>query len=256
VDTDSGTLIPEVSGLLQYRLTEDVFGKFISFKCIPIRDDGIVDEPRTCMGQERVQPGSPRLLSLQIVETTVEGSTLTTSFDGNQTEVKDAATTSYILSVDDIGFFVSVSCEPVRSDWARGPIVLSEQIGPIIPGPPTRQSLKILGSFVEGQRLSFIASYSGGEKGDCFYEWFRLESNGIKDKLLNADEFLDLRLEDVGRCLELVYTPVCKDGVKGSAMCVLSTAVSPEEPMGVELVIPDCCEDQIVVPQKTYFGGQ
>ncbi|KAG5536452.1 hypothetical protein RHGRI_024023 [Rhododendron griersonianum] len=169
-----------------------------------------------------------------------------TSFDGNQTEVKDAATTSYILSVDDIGFFVSVSCEPVRSDWARGPIVLSEQIGPIIPGPPTRQSLKILGSFVEGQR----------EKGDCFYEWFRLESNGVKDKLLNAGEFLDLRLEDVGRCLELVYTPVCKDGVKGSATCVLSSAVSPEEPMGVELVIPDCCEDQIVVPQKTYFGGQ
>ncbi|KAF7120869.1 hypothetical protein RHSIM_Rhsim13G0119900 [Rhododendron simsii] len=274
VETDSGTLIPEVSGLLQYRLTKDAIGKFISFKCIPIRDDGIVGEPRTCIGQERVQPGSPRLLSLQIVGTTVEGSTLTvdkkywggkegdsvfrwfrTSSDGNQTEVKDATTASYILSVDDIGFFVSVSCEPVRSDWARGPIVLSEQIGPIIPGPPTCQSLKFLGSFVEGQRLSFIASYSGGEKGDCFYEWFRLESNGVKDKL-NAGEFLDLRLEDVGRCLELVYTPVRKDGVEGSATCVLSTAVSPAEPMGVELVIPDCCEDQIVVPQKTYFGGQ
>ncbi|KAE9467163.1 hypothetical protein C3L33_00908, partial [Rhododendron williamsianum] len=84
------------------------------------------------------------------------------SSDGNQTEVKDATTASYILSIDDIGFFVSVSCEPVKSDWARGPIVLSEQIGPIIPGPPTCQSLKFLGSFVEGQRLSFIASYSGG----------------------------------------------------------------------------------------------
>ncbi|MCI36321.1 protein phosphatase 1 regulatory subunit, partial [Trifolium medium] len=40
---------------------------------------------------------------------------------------------SYMPSIDDIGFFISVSCEPVRSDWARGPIVLSEQIGPIIP---------------------------------------------------------------------------------------------------------------------------
>ncbi|KAI8563922.1 hypothetical protein RHMOL_Rhmol03G0146900 [Rhododendron molle] len=39
-------------------------------------------------------------------------------------------------------------------------------------------------------------------------------------------EFLDLRLEDVGRCLELVYTPARKDGVKGSATCVLFTAVS------------------------------
>jgi len=37
-------------------------------------------------------------------------------------------------SIDDIGSFISVSCEPVRSDWARGPMVLSEQIGPIIPG--------------------------------------------------------------------------------------------------------------------------
>lgn len=26
--------------------------------------------------------------------------------------------------------------------------------------------------------------------------------------------------------------------------------------MGVELVIPDCCEDNVVIPLKTYFGGQ
>lgn len=57
-----------------------------------------------------------------------------TSSDGMQSEIWGATTGSYMLSVDDIGFFVSVSCEPVRSDWARGPIVLSEQIGPIIPG--------------------------------------------------------------------------------------------------------------------------
>ena len=59
---------------------------------------------------------------------------LQTSSDGNQSDIKDATTSSYTLSVDDIGFFISVSCEPVRSDWARGPTVLSEQIGPIIPG--------------------------------------------------------------------------------------------------------------------------
>jgi hypothetical protein len=45
-----------------------------------------------------------------------------------------ATTASYMPSIDDIGFYISVSCEPVRSDWARGPIVLSKQIGPIIPG--------------------------------------------------------------------------------------------------------------------------
>lgn len=56
------------------------------------------------------------------------------SSDGMQTEIRGATSASYMLSVDDIGCFVSVSCEPVRSDCARGPTVLSEQIGPIIPG--------------------------------------------------------------------------------------------------------------------------
>lgn len=59
---------------------------------------------------------------------------LQTNLDGMQTEVRGATTSSYILTLDDIGCFVSVSCEPVRSDWARGPVVLSEQIGLIIPG--------------------------------------------------------------------------------------------------------------------------
>ncbi|GMP73775.1 hypothetical protein CsSME_00031418 [Camellia sinensis var. sinensis] len=274
VETDSGTPIPEVFGLLQYRVTKDAIGKFTSFTCTPVRNDGIVGESRTCMGQERVRPGSPRLLSLQIIGTAVEGSIMTvdrkywggkegesvfrwfrTSSDGTHSEIKDATTSSYTLSVDDIGFFISVSCEPVRSDWARGPVVLSEQIGPIIPGPPSCQLLEFHGSFVEGERLSFFASYSGGEKGDCLSEWFRVKSNGLKDKL-NAGEFFDLTIEDVGRCVELVYTPVRKDGVKGTANSVMSSVVAPADPMGLELVIPDCCEDKMVVPQKKYFGGQ
>lgn len=57
-----------------------------------------------------------------------------TTSDGTQTEIRGATAASYMLSIDDIGFFISVSCEPVRSDWARGPTVLSEQIGPVIPG--------------------------------------------------------------------------------------------------------------------------
>lgn len=274
VETDSGSLIPEVSGLLQYRITKEAIGKFISFQCTPIRDDGIVGEPRICMGQERFRPGSPRLLSLQIVGNAIEGATLSvdkkywggeegdsvfrwfrTSSDGMQSEIWGATTGSYMLSVDDIGFFVSVSCEPVRSDWARGPIVLSEQIGPIIPGPPTCQSLEFLGSMIEGQRVSFIASYSGGERGNCFHEWFRVKSNGVWEKLSTFD-FLDLTLEDVGRSVELVYTPVRQDGMKGTPVSISSDIIAPADPIGVDLEIPDCLEDEEVIPQKTYFGGQ
>ena len=67
VETDSGSLIPEVSGLLQYRVTKDAIGKFISFQCTPIRDDGIVGEPRICMAQERFRPGKYILFGFEIL---------------------------------------------------------------------------------------------------------------------------------------------------------------------------------------------
>lgn len=57
-----------------------------------------------------------------------------TSSSGTNIEVNDEMTSSYKLSIHDIGYFISVSCEPVRNDWARGPIVISEQVGPIVPG--------------------------------------------------------------------------------------------------------------------------
>ncbi|XP_024018937.1 187-kDa microtubule-associated protein AIR9 isoform X2 [Morus notabilis] len=274
IENDSASLIPEVSGVLQYRITKDAIGKFVSFQCTPVRDDGIVGDPITCFGQERVRPGSPRLLSLQIVGNSIEGTTLSidkkywggeegesifrwfrTSSDGTQSEISGASTCSYMLSLGDIGFFISVSCEPVRNDWARGPTVLSEQIGPIVPGPPTCHSLDFVGSMIEGQQLSFIASYCGGERGSCFHEWFRVRSNGVREKL-STHEFLDLTLDDVGSCIELIYTPIREDGMKGSPRSVLSDVIAPADPLGMELVIPDCCEKEEVVPKKTYFGGQ
>lgn len=60
--------------------------------------------------------------------------TVQTSSSGTNIEVNDEMTSSYKVSIDDIGYFISVSCEPVRNDWACGPIVISEQVGPIVPG--------------------------------------------------------------------------------------------------------------------------
>ncbi|WVZ21289.1 hypothetical protein V8G54_008611 [Vigna mungo] len=75
VEGDSGSRIPGVSGL-QYRITKEAIGKFISFQCTPVRDDGVVGDTRICMGQERIRPGSPRLLSLHIIGNAVEGTIL------------------------------------------------------------------------------------------------------------------------------------------------------------------------------------
>lgn len=40
-------------------------------------------------------------------------------------------------------------------------------------------------------------------------------------------EFLDLTLDDVGWCIELVYTPIRNDGVTGSPVNLVSDAVTP-----------------------------
>ncbi|KAK1325252.1 hypothetical protein QJS10_CPA01g00539 [Acorus calamus] len=277
-ETDRGSLILDAAGLLQYRITKAAIGKFISFICTPIRDDGAVGEARIFFGQERVHPGSPRLISLHLVGKGVEGTTMhvdkkywggeegssvfrwfLTSSDGTQNEIKGSTTSSYTISSDDIGKLISVSCEPVRSDWARGPTVVSEKIGPILPGPPTCHNLELLGSLMEGKRLSFVAAYTGGEKGACTYEWFRVRSNGAKDKLhdnVYFVEFLDLTLEDVDKCIELVYTPIRKDGLRGIPKSMVSDVIVPADPVGLQLVIPDCSEDTEVVPHKSYYGGK
>ncbi|MED6159882.1 187-kDa microtubule-associated protein air9 [Stylosanthes scabra] len=272
VEGDVGSLIPGVTEL-QYRITKEAIGKFISFQCTPVRDDGVVGNLRICMGQERIRPGSPRLLSLRIVGNAVEGTMLNvekkywggeegdsayrwfrTSSDGAQSEIMGATMASYTPSLDDIGFFISVSCEPVRCDWARGPMVVSEQIGPIIPGVPKCHSLEFLGSFMEGQCLKFNALYSGGERGECTIEWFRVKENGLREKISCCD-FLDLTLEDVGACIELLYNPVRRDGIKGSPKSIVSDVISPADPKGIDLIIPDCCEGTELVPIRKYFGG-
>ncbi|XP_064982963.1 187-kDa microtubule-associated protein AIR9-like [Musa acuminata AAA Group] len=273
-ETDVGALILEASGLLQYRITKDAIGKFVSFKCTPVRDDGIIGEPRTFIGQERVHPGSPRVLSLKIIGEAVEGNTLiadkkywggeegdsvfrwfVTSPEGIQSEIGGVTTSSYTITINDIGFLISVSCEPVRSDLARGPIVISEYIGPIVPGPPTCRNLKFHGTMTEGGRLSFIAEYSGGEQGNCIHEWFRVKSTAGKTKVTGA-EYLDLTIDDVGERIELVYTPVRKDGTTGTPKFIISDIIVPADPKGIDLVQPSCCEDEEVVPLKSYYGGK
>ncbi|KAL5977389.1 hypothetical protein ACLOJK_021735 [Asimina triloba] len=239
IESDAGVLISEASGLLQYRVTKDAIGKFISFQCTPVRNDGSVGEPRICLGQERILGKAIEGTTLQAEKKYWGGDEGNSIFhwflvdmDRTQHEIKDATDASYTLSRDDIGFQIFVSCEPVRSDWARGPIVLSELIGPILPGPPTCHSLEIAGSFMEGHSLSFIATYSGGY-GDLPTPYWVLttfsllvKSNGAKDKLSGSGG-LDLTLEDVGRCIKLVYTPVRSDGLRGIPKSIITDTITP-----------------------------
>lgn len=54
--------------------------------------------------------------------------------DGMEKEIKGASDACYTPSSDDIGCTIYVSCEPVRNDGACGPTVLSELVGPVLPG--------------------------------------------------------------------------------------------------------------------------
>ncbi|KAL6880549.1 hypothetical protein ACP4OV_012114 [Aristida adscensionis] len=273
-EDDEGTPVSEASGLLQYNVSREAVGKFVSFKCTPIRNDGIVGEPKVFIGKDRVMPGMPTLLSLELTGEAIEGTTMVanrkywggeegdtifhwilSSSDGTQEEIEGAESSSYTLKCEDIGFFISVLCEPVRNDGVHGSLVSTEVIGPIIPGPPTCQSLELAGCMVEGGRLTFHAEYTGGVKGNCIQEWFRVHGDGHKDKL-TADECLDLILADVDCRIELVFTPVREDGMQGSPRSVISDAILPGEPRGVDLILPECFEDGEISPMKTYFGGK
>ena len=44
--------------MLQYHIKKKDIGKFVSFKCIPVRNDGISGEPGVFIGNDRVTPGA------------------------------------------------------------------------------------------------------------------------------------------------------------------------------------------------------
>lgn len=56
-ERDPGMPIPESAGLLQYHITKEAVNKLVSFKCVPVRDDGLVGEGGTVMAQESIRPG-------------------------------------------------------------------------------------------------------------------------------------------------------------------------------------------------------
>ena len=62
-----------------------------------------------------------------------------------------------------------------------------------------------------------------------FYSLSLHKSNKLKHAIA---EFLDLTIDEVGDSVELVYTPVRADGLKGSPKTLVSRAVSPGECFG------------------------
>ncbi|CAM6096301.1 unnamed protein product [Calypogeia fissa] len=274
-ESDIGTIIPTAMGRLEYEITRQAVNKFVSFRCTPVRDDGTVGESKTVFGSERIGSGPPRLTSIQIEGSAIEGEELfvekeywggeegdsrlqwyLTRPDGTQREIKGATDLAYVVRPEDIGGLLCVSCEPMRSDGVRGPLAISPVVGPVTPALPTCEALDITGPLVEGGALTFNVVYKGGEKGPCKHQWYRQYTDGRDLKALGSAEYLGLTSEDVGSRIRLVFTPVRKDGLAGETLAVVSDIVVDAEPEGRHLFVPDCFEDVEVVPQREYFGGK
>ncbi|KAH7286153.1 hypothetical protein KP509_33G060400 [Ceratopteris richardii] len=270
---DSGCLITSATGLLQYEVSAYAVNKFISFRCTPVRKDSIAGESRSTMMQERVQAGFPKLTSLQISGNPIEGAVLHVDrqyFGGIEGtskiqwilrkennlhyEIPNANFSSYRVRKDDVSHTICVTYEPVREDGVKGAVVTSQAIGPILPGLPACESLKIIGEPVEGGLLRYESVYTGGEIGACKIEWYRRSSSG-KDDWLSSSDYLDLTSKDVGCTILLVFTPVRKDGIIGAPYEALSDVIKNADPVGLSATIPDCCEGVEVVPKTSYYGG-
>ncbi|KAH7366332.1 hypothetical protein KP509_18G073100 [Ceratopteris richardii] len=261
---DPGAPIVEAAGNLEYTITKPAINKIVSFKCTPIREDGCIGEERHDIGQGRVLPGTPRLLSLGIVGDPVEDSHLciaksyfggvegTPKIQWFQIEstgylkrIEGATSPTYTVTLENVESSLCVSYEPCRSDGVMGFPVLSLPFGPISPAVPTCETLELLGDMIEGESLKFSSVYKGGVKGQCTNQWFRETSDGSCRKI-GVRETIRLTLEDVGCCIKLIYTPIRNDGVAGIPKIVSSAHIK---------AVPNGCEDEEMIPQKVYFGG-
>ncbi|KAL3696460.1 hypothetical protein R1sor_010536 [Riccia sorocarpa] len=273
-ENDSGMQILASVGRLEYEVTKFAVNKYISFRCTPVREDGVVGETRTAFGSEIIRPGNPKITSIRILGTPVEGEDLyiekdywggdegpsriqwyLTRPDGTQREIKGETGSSYVVRPEDIDGLLCVSYEPVRMDGVRGPLAISPVVGPVLPSLPTCESLEICGDAIEGGTLSFEASYKGGERGVCRYQWYRLYPDGRELRLHN-NEYLALTAEDIGCQIQFVFTPVRKDGMAGEPVGVTSDVVIEGDPEGRDLFVPECHEDVEAVPERVYFGGK
>ncbi|MCO5613275.1 hypothetical protein L7F22_067551 [Adiantum nelumboides] len=268
-----GAPILEAAGLMQYTVSKAAINKFVSLKCIPVREDGCVGVEQSVMGQEIVQPGIPKLLSLDIVGDPVEGSLLHIvksyfggqegiskiqwlQFDsvGSRRPIKGATSYTYTSTLEDVGSYLCVSYEPWRSDGVQGEASVSPPYGPISPALPTCEALELHGEMIEGECLEFSAVYRGGIKGSCICHWIRQRADG-PDQKLSVQETIQLTLEDVGCWIKLVFTPIRKDGVSGTPRTAVSEVIKAGEPTAMHLRVPNGCENMELTPQRCYFGG-
>ncbi|CCW68390.1 unnamed protein product [Phytomonas sp. Hart1] len=221
----------------------------------------------------------PYCSKLQIKGSPVEGSVLTVDaeysggieghstiswflipIDGNEIPIDSQDLwEGYKLTHKDIGCCIRVEFTPVRNDWVAGD-PKSVIVGPIVPGVPECESIKIIGNLYEGSQLEVEVLYTGGEQGDSVYQWLRkVDADNeayIPIEGENGTKYM-LTAEDVDKCLAVEYTPVNSEGKSGeTCRCVLEDPIKPAQPMVKNLLISgEPCEGHTLALEYEYSGG-
>ncbi|CCW60340.1 unnamed protein product [Phytomonas sp. EM1] len=221
----------------------------------------------------------PYCANLQIKGSPVEGSVLTVAaeysggieghssitwfripIDGNEVPIDlQDPSEGYKLTREDIGCCIRVEFTPVRNDWVAGE-PKSVIVGPITPGVPECESIKIIGNLYEGSQLEVEVVYTGGEQGDSVYQWLRkvdADSEAyIPIEGENGTKYT-LTAEDVDKCLAVEYTPVNSEGKSGeTCRCVLEDPIKAAPPRITNLLISgEPCEGHTLALEYEYSGG-
>ncbi|RNF25474.1 leucine-rich repeat protein [Trypanosoma cruzi] len=164
----------------------------------------------------------------------------------------------YKLTSNDIDCRIKVEFTPMRNDWVAGE-PKSVVTAPVVAGAPECESIKIIGSLIEGSELEVEVVYSGGEEGESYYQWLRKDEGSEEYFPIegeNATRYVPT-LEDVGKCLAVEYTPVSKQGEEGeTCRCVLEKPIEPSTPEIHDLkIMGELTEQHVLTVEYEYTGG-
>eukprot|EP00998_Keelungia_sp_KM082_P006658 NODE_28_length_3482_cov_97.980924_g26_i0.p1 GENE.NODE_28_length_3482_cov_97.980924_g26_i0~~NODE_28_length_3482_cov_97.980924_g26_i0.p1 ORF type:complete len:1137 (-),score=257.18 NODE_28_length_3482_cov_97.980924_g26_i0:71-3001(-) len=183
------------------------------------------------------------------------------SFDQPDWEpIEGAIGAAYVPSVHDVRKRLAVDYTPQSADGMAGDTnrFITEEI---LPSYPQLQHIMVRGLCKEAHALTVDFQYSGGHPGNHIVQWLRREEKDgqvqrVKIGKLNAMSYTPSK-KDIGQILEVAFTPVRDDGVKGEPkMADCGAVIAPGHPSCIFMQIAgEPIENHTLTARTEYFGG-
>eukprot|EP01012_Entosiphon_sulcatum_P009909 TRINITY_DN1569_c0_g1_i2.p1 TRINITY_DN1569_c0_g1~~TRINITY_DN1569_c0_g1_i2.p1 ORF type:complete len:1122 (+),score=126.98 TRINITY_DN1569_c0_g1_i2:29-3394(+) len=249
------TVLQQQDPLIYVPSLSDI-GCKIKVQFTPIRDDGVVGDPRIAISPI-ILADHPRCKSILVVGAAVEGEILRLQVvysggtEGNSkykwyvqeadglVPIAGATAPEYIPTLADVGKNLVAEYTPVSSEGIEGEPATSS--GAVIKAAlPRVRSLRLEGECQEAKPISVVVDYFGGRPGAHTTQWYRLEdregtTNSIPVPSHDPMVYVS-RPEDIGHTIGVQVTPVREDGKQGEPASVeTSRVIIAGEPQLFEL---------------------